>query len=242
MTGQVRSVAQALAILRLFARERRSLTLSDVARATGTSPSSCLGLLRTLAAEGALTLGAGKRYALGAGWEAIGGLLDEDHVRLAARAGPLLTRFAGDHDATVGLWQVARHERIELIALGESAASTRIHMAIGQRQPIGGGAAGRALCATTGIDDAELARRFAQVRWQRPLVLHEYAQQVATARATGFAVDAEYGHAGICSLASVVPGAEPRYVVSASIFAGSRPDGALAKLGRALNALARAIA
>ncbi|MDE2435089.1 MAG: helix-turn-helix domain-containing protein [Sphingomonadales bacterium] len=242
MTAPVRSVTLAFSILRLFARERRSLSLSDVARATGTSPSSCLNLLRTLVGEGALIPDTGKRYALGEGWEALAVLVDADHLRLVARVKPMLAQFACAHDATVGLWQVSAHDRIELIALGESTSSTRIHMAVGQRQPIGGGAAGRALCAATGVSGAELARRFAQLRWQRPLTVTEYADQVAAARADGFSIDAGYGHIGICSLAAVVPDVPPRYVVTASTFLGSRQDNALADLGRALKVLAQQIA
>ena len=53
MTGPVRSVSQAFAILRLLA-DSSALTLSDIGRFVGLSPSSCLNLLKTLVAEGVI--------------------------------------------------------------------------------------------------------------------------------------------------------------------------------------------
>ena len=70
MTGPVRSVSQAFAILRLLG-DAGALTLSDIGRSVGLSPSSCLNLLKTLVAEGAIEReGASKRYRLTAPWQA----------------------------------------------------------------------------------------------------------------------------------------------------------------------------
>lgn len=243
MTGPVRSVSQALAILRLLAARGEAMTLSDIARGVGLSPSSCLNLLRTLVGEGLLLRdGEGRRYRLAADWAA-SGVLRGAGQRFAARARPALERLAAAEDAAVGLWQVMPGERIALIALAESGAATRIHMAEGQRQPLGGGATGRALAAADGVAEEELARRYAAVRWQRPLALETYTTQVAEARASGFAIDDNFGHAGVCSLGAVVPG-EPegqRFCLSASIFAGSREGDAVAELGARLSELARAL-
>ncbi|MDE2560827.1 MAG: helix-turn-helix domain-containing protein [Sphingomonadales bacterium] len=244
MTGPVRSVSQAFAILRLLASRGDAMTLSDIARGVGLSPSSCLNLLRTLVGEGLLLRdGDGRRYRLAVGWAA-SGLLDGAGQSFAARARPALERMAAAEDAAIGLWQVMPGERIALIALAESGAATRIHMAEGQRQPLGGGATGRALAASDGVTGEELARRYGAVRWQRPLTIEAYAAQVAAARVAGYAIDDNFGHAGICSLGAVVPGAREgqRFCLSASVFAGSREPEALAKLGAGLAGLARTFA
>lgn len=241
MSGPVRSVSQAFTILRLLAQHGGALTLSEITRATDLSLSSCLNLLRTLVAEGALEAENGKRYRLCAGWDGLAALLDTAQARVIARAQPLLDRFAQSHDATTGLWRLDRRERLELIALGESTSSTRIHMAVGQRQPIGGGSTGRALAAAQRIDEAELARRYAALRWQRPLDFPAYAVQVGAAVASGYAVDDGFGHAGICSIACVVAGEPIAFCLSASIFAGSREGESIRALGGALRELAAAI-
>jgi DNA-binding IclR family transcriptional regulator len=166
MSGPVRSLSQGFTILRLLA-VREALTLSDICRETGLSPSSGLNLLRTLVAEGAVDRDTGgKRYRLAAGWGDLGVLQANAVSRFAARVRPLLARFAAAHDATAGLWQVQAGERLSLIALGESGAETRIHMVEGQRQPLGGGAAGRALAAAEALGRDDLAARFARVRWR----------------------------------------------------------------------------
>lgn len=239
MSGPVRSLSQGFAILRLLAM-RDALTLSDICRETGLSPSSGLNLLRTLVAEGAIERDfGGKRYRLAAGWGDLAVLHTDEVARFAARVRPLLARFAAAHDATAGLWQVQADERLSLIALGESGAETRIHMVEGQRQPLGGGAAGRALTAAEALDRAGLAARFARVRWRNPLGFTTWLGQVAEAVQRGYAVDDGYIHAGVCSVGVAVPGTPVRFCLSATIFAGSRDAAAQDELGRALSVLAR---
>ena len=94
MSGPVRSVSQAFTILRLMAQNGGALTLSEITRATDLSLSSCLNLLRTLVAEGALEAENGKRYRLAAEWSGLTALLDTAQARVIARAQPLLDRFA----------------------------------------------------------------------------------------------------------------------------------------------------
>lgn len=240
MTPPVRSVSQAFAILRLLATDSGPMTLSEVARAQGLSPSSCLNLLRALVGEGALIRDEPTRsYRLAPAW-ASAGVLDDGAARVIAHWQPLLTRFATEHDAAVGLWQQVGEARLGLVALAESGAATRIHMARGQRQPVGGGATGRALAAANDLPAAVLRRRFDAVRWQRALTFPEWLGQVEAAREAGFAIDDGYGHAGICSIGAVVGsrGNAPRFCLSATIFAGSRSADQVTAIGRALASLA----
>jgi IclR family acetate operon transcriptional repressor len=241
MAVPVPSVVQAFAIVRALG-DGRAATLSEVAQVCAISPSSCLGLLRTMVGEGVLRQKAGKRYALAPPWAAA---MAEDHdaaARLIARARPLLERAARAWQAPVGLWQVAGRDRLRLVALGESAAATRIHMEEGQRQPIGSGAVGRALAAVQRADDQELARRFAGVRWQRPVTEAAFIAQVHDAVVRGHAVDDGWSHAGITSLAAGVPGSPVAFCVSASVFAGSRDTDELTALGTLLSEIAGTLA
>lgn len=243
MPGPVRSVSQAFAILRLLA-ERGAMTLSEVGRETGLSPSSGLNLLRTLVAEGALEReSAGKRYRLAEGWAQVSVLDGGGLARRIARARPALTRFAREHDTATGLWRVVSGERLALVALGESEEFTRIHMVEGQRQPIGGGSTGRALAAAERLEHEELVRRFSKVRWRRQIDMAAWVEQVARAASLGYALDDGFNHPGICSVSATIPsargeGARPQFCISASIFAGSRSDREVEALGRALVELA----
>ena len=237
MTGPVRSLAQGFAILRLLA-DTAPLSLSDIARRLGLSPSSTLNLLRTLVAEGAILREArSKQYRLAPAWAASGVLGDPGERDLAARALPLMVRFAEAHDAAVGLWKVASRERLSLIVHTESKAGMRLRLADTQRQPLGGGAVGRALAAAQRVDAGELARRFAPVRWQAALSFADYAEQVRGAARVGYAVDRGFAHRGVLTVAVAIADVRPGLVLSASVFAESRSDAEAAELGAALSDL-----
>lgn len=237
MTGPVRSVAQAFAILRLLA-DSSALTLSDVGRLVGLSPSSCLNLLKTLVAEGAIERDPrSKHYRLAPAWQAAEALRDSRAARLADRAQPLMARFAQSAEAAVGLWRIVSRDRMQLVVRAESDAGMRLSLADDQRQPLGSGAAGRAIAADQGVSEAELARRHAPVRWQADLPFETYARQVGDAAAKGFAVDQGFAHRGVCTVAVGIARIAPGFCLSASIVAGSRSDTEIEALGAALIAM-----
>lgn len=234
MTGPVRSVSQAFAILRLLAGAG-AMTLSDIGRVTGLSPSSCFNLLKTLVNEGAVERDARtKHYRLVPIWQAAEGLRDGSAERLVDRAQPLMARFAQDKEAAVGLWKAVSRDRMQLAAHAESDAGMRLSLADDQRQPLGGGAAGRAIAAAQGIGEVELARRYAPVRWQAELPFDIYARQVRDAAAKGYAVDSGHAHRGVCTVAVGIPDAVPTLCLSASVVAGSRGDAEIDALGAGL--------
>lgn len=237
MTGPVRSVSQAFAILRLLG-EAGALTLSDVGRSVGLSPSSCLNLLKTLVSEGAIEReGGSKRYRLTAPWQAAEALRDRSGARLVDLALPRLAAFAQGTEAAVGLWKIVSRDRMQLMVRAESDAGMRLSLADDQRQPLGSGAAGRAIAAAQGVSEAELARRYAPVRWQADLPFDTYARQVHEAAARGYAVDQGYAHRGVWTVAAGMTGIAPGYCLSASIVAGSQSDAGIDALGAALIAL-----
>jgi len=238
VAGEVRSVSQAFAVLRLLA-DSDPLTLSDIGRSLGLGASSCFNLLGTLVAEGAVVRDApGKRYRLSDGWARAGLLRDGDARRMVDALRPAMARFAQAHEVTAGLWQVASRDRLQLVAHAESKAVLRIHLAQGQRQPLGGGAVGRAIAAAQAPGEEEVMRRFAAVRWERAIAFADYREQVELAGRAGFAVDDGFTHIGICTLAAAIPGRGAEYCLSASCFAGVRKAADLAALGRALVDLA----
>ncbi len=200
------------------------MSLSDIARVTGLSPSSCLNLLKTLVDEGVVERDARtKSYRLARAWAASEALRDGAGQGLVDRAQPLITQFARRHDAAVALWKVISRERVRAVSRAESDAGMRVAMADGQRQPLGGGAVGRALAAAQRVAPDEVARRFEPVRWQAPLSLADYAAQVETATARGYAVDDGFAFRGICTVAVAIAGVMPGFCLSASMFAGRTP-------------------
>jgi len=239
--SSVRSVVHALSIIRLMG-ERGLLTLSEVARALDLSPSSCLALLRTLVAEGVLLRQRpGKHYALSPEWAAaaIPGL--DPVSRTTERLKPFLAQLAAEFSATVGLWTLLPGERQGLVSHVESDAPMRIHMAAGQRQPLGGGSVGRAFLAEREPGETELAARQAAIRWHRPQSLRDYAADVLRARAQGYAVDDGVLYAGICSIAAVLPVGAGQFCASLSVFSGALTDEEIRRTGEQLAARCRAL-
>ncbi len=237
MSGPVRSVSQAFAILRLLAHSN-ALPLSDIGRSVGLSPSSCLNLLRTLVAEGAIEREEQKKqYRLTSAWRGSDPLCDSRAARLIDRAPPAMAQFAQSHEMAVGLWQIVSRDRMQLVAHAQSDARMRLTLADNQRQPLGAGAAGRAIAAAQKAGEAELAARFAQVRWHGKLSLATYVREVEDAATKGFALDRGYAHQGVYTAAVALTGIAPGFCLTASFVAGSRADGELDKLGSALGQL-----
>ncbi len=237
MTGPIRSVSQAFAILRLLADED-ALTLSDIGRLIGTSPSSCFNLLKTLEAERVIERDQyTKRYRLAPLWRHADALHDTSAARLVDRSVPLLGHFAQTNEVAVGLWKIVSRDRMQLAARAESDAGVRLILANDQRQPLGAGAAGRALAAAQHVDKVELARRFGSVRWQSELAIEIYASQVDEAKTKGFAVDRGYAHRGVITVATALADIAPGFCITASFVAGSRSERELETLGAALSKL-----
>lgn len=234
MTSPVRSVSQAFAILRLLA-ETNPMSLSDIARIAGLSPSTCFNLLKTLLAEGAIERDARtKHYRLTRAWASSDALRNDGARALAERARPHMAKLAEANDAAVALWKVIARERVGLVTRAESKSGLRVALADGQRQPLGGGAVGRALAAEERIDERELARRYHAVRWQTPLSFGDYAAQVKAAAERGFALDHGFAHRGICTVAVPIAGISPGFALSASVFAGSLGDAEITVLAEGL--------
>ena len=237
MSSPVRSVAHAFAILRLLA-ESPPLTLSDLGRALARSPSSCLNLLRTLVDEGVVEREAGsKRYRLTRDWASADLFQAGRAQHVVDRVRPMMVQLMREHAVSTGLWKVAPGNRLRLIAYVESDAPMRIHFAEGQRQPLGSGAVGRALAAAQHVDDGELARRFADVRWQKPMPLQRYIGEVREAERQGFAVDDGMAFAGVCSIAMAMAEPHPGFVISASFFSGAKSSADIEQTGLALTRL-----
>jgi len=234
MTGPVRSVSQAFAILRLLG-DAGALTLSDIGRSVGLSPSSCLNLLRTLVTEGAIEReGATKRYRLTAPWQVAEALRDSAGTRLVDRALPRMAAFAQSTDAAVGLWKIVSRDRTQLAVRAESDAGMRLSLADDQRQPLGSGAAGRAIAAAQSVGEGELARRYAPVRWQADLPFDTYARQVRDAAVRGYAIDQGYTHRGVWTVAAGLTGIAPGFCLSASVVPGSQSDAEIEALAAKL--------
>jgi IclR family acetate operon transcriptional repressor len=218
----VGSVVQAAAVLRHLARTERPQGVSAIAARLSLSPSSCFNILKTLAAEElALFDPETRTYVLGPGVIQLARTaLGRDEVTRAARAA--MNRIAESCDVSVGLWRLGADERLTLVALAESEAATRIHLVVGQRQPAGVGAAGRAVLAARDASEATIRAALDAGRWRLAPTPQDYLAQVREARTRGWALDLDQIIHGVTTVAAALCDAEGRvrFCLSASTFTG----------------------
>ncbi|WP_334163740.1 IclR family transcriptional regulator [Phenylobacterium sp.] len=233
--GLVGSVVQALAILRYIARTREPAGVTAIARAIGISPSSCFNILRTLVAEGFVERDdETKTYLLGvAPLDLARSVIDENGAFTYLRAD--MQRLADTFSVTTTLWRMTRSERWVLVGLTESLALARIHMTIGQRLPLYGGAMGRCLAAHRQSSQSELLSRFRSVRWFRAPSVEEYLAQVEETRVRGWGLDQNQFNQFFSSIAAPVIDNDNRirFCVTQTMFDGQHSPVEIQDLGEA---------
>lgn len=218
----VRSVARALRIVDVVADgPPDGLSLSDLARALGTSKSTTLALARTLAGFGYLR-GArpGPRYTLGTALIRMGDIARQQ-LPLGDLCRPLLEELAEATKMTsrVAICDDGYPVFIERV---DGPGSVRFHAPLGQREVPYASAAGKAILST--MTEQEVRAMCAQTGL-RPRTAHTITDidslldNLALSRGHGFAVDDEedaegifcagaafFGHDGSCAGAVSVTG------------------------------------
>jgi DNA-binding IclR family transcriptional regulator len=156
---------------------------------------------------------------------------------------PSLTRFVERTKTSLGFWRRIDRQRIMLAGFVDSPNLMRIHMTVGQRLPLFIGAVGRAFAAELGLDEAEIAKELAKLRWQSPPDLQDYLRQVGAYRQLGYAIDDGNFALGVTTVATVL-----RDVVGGSSFGlsairigGHTDDEEMRAIGSALVELKREI-
>lgn len=240
--GTVGAVQHGVRILRHLAGYGRPAGVNAIARATGVNPSTCFNILRTLVAERLVSFDREtKSYRLGYGTLEIAlGLLGSNAADLIR---PELERLALNYSALMGLWQVTDAERLILIDRVVADSAVHIVIRIGTRMPTVSGAVGRAVAAARNMAEPELRRRFAGLRWQRPITFDDWSREIAEAAQRGHAFDRGFLFRGIDAIGAAITDADgrPRFGLSAIAIAGQVDPDELLRLGDELGAAARRI-
>jgi DNA-binding IclR family transcriptional regulator len=230
------AIARAAAILRLLGRSESALGVNVIARELGLVPSTCLYVLRALAAEELVAFDPDtKRYRLDAGILSLArGWLKRD--RFTDLAQPVLDRLARDHSVTMLGVQVVGLEHMIVTAKALGGGNFQLNAEVGSRFPALISATGRCIAAFGGHSDAVIAKRFATLRWDEPPSHAQWLEQVAATRLRGWAVDDGNYIAGVTVLAAPVfrnPGA-PSHALAAVGLGSAVHRGGIERLGAAL--------
>jgi len=216
----VPAVTRAIAILRLLGRTKEPMNVKSISDQLDLVPSTCLHILRALTAEKLLAFdSASKRYRLGTGMLVLARSV-MDTNSFAQIAQPTLDLIAEKWGVTaIGVEVVDLHQ-IVVTALSRSKLPFRLHVDVGSRFPGLISATGRLVAAYSQLSQEAIEEQFTSLRWQQPLSLDAWRQEVATAKLHGYSLDSGSYIAGITLIAVPVLDTQQRIthtIVVASI-------------------------
>lgn len=212
----IKSAARALDVLECFATERRRMTAAEVAARLGYPRSSANVLLKSMAAQGYLSLSpADQSYFPTLRVAALGDWLPEALIGSAELMAEL-ERLRAATGETVTL-TMATGERMRVIAALVGTAPIALNLEVGTSFPILGTAVGAAWLAT--LDDLALERallRLAHAHGAAGFDAAAERAEVERARARGFAeaYDRVLPDSGAVAMAVRLPGATDALVLA----------------------------
>jgi DNA-binding IclR family transcriptional regulator len=204
----VPAVRRAAAILSALAAANGPMNLSEVARSINILPSSCLHILRELAATRLVACDLRtKTYRLGPKLvELARAALRQDP--LAELVQPHLNSIASTYGVTATASAVSDDNHMVLIAFAHPPVSMSLNVTLGGRVPLMSGAAGRCLAAFENYSRSDLRTAFSKVRWQMPLEFAPWLFEVETVRRTGYSIDRGAFTKGVTTIAVPVRSAD----------------------------------
>jgi len=199
----VPAVSRAIAILRLLGRSDTPLGVQTIAKTLGLIPSTCLHILRILAAEQLVSVDSSTKYRLSVGTVALAriALQKQPFVQVVQ---PHLDELSGTYGVTaIGVEALDANHMI-VVALSRSRSALRIHVDLGSRFPLLISATGRCVAAFASLSRKEIEKRFRTLRWDNPPTRKEWLAQIEQTKATGYGVDDSRYINGITIIASPV--------------------------------------
>lgn len=237
------AISRAAAVLRLLGKSDAPLALNAIARELGLVPSTCLYVLRALAAEELVSFDPDtKRYALEAGVLTLARQwLRRD--QFADLVQPALDRIATEFDVSALGVQILGLDKIVAVAVSRAGGNLRVAAQVGSRFPALISATGRCIAAFGDYPEAQLKERFDKLIWDNPPSFAEWLNQVAETSAQGFGIDDGNYISGVTVLAAPVwksRGRPSHALVTIGIGSALKRSG-LAELQTALCAASAAI-
>jgi len=234
----VGAILAGLSVLRYMASVPSPEPLSKITRNVGLNPSTCLNILRTLAAEDYLMFEPNsKLYSMGLGvLELVNGALAQGGDLRAVRAATDL--IANAEDVTVTLWRRVPPDQIVLVLQSLPMSNLTIKLNVGQQRPLLVGATGRVMAAFSRLTEQELAQLFQQTKPAHRVSFREFMIDLERTRERGWATSEGHYTDGAAAIAIPVLGDsdEVLYAFSATMFSGQyspqRAEALAAELAR----------
>ena len=198
------AVTKAVAILRLLGGSAEPLGVNAIARALGFVPSSCLHILRALAAESLVAVDpATKRYSLDAGLLSLANrVLHQDDF--SRHATPHLDRIAAQFGVTGVAVRLMGLRHQVVLALSRADVLFQLQVEIGSHFPALITASGTCCAAFGGYSESELQAAFDLLDWDDPPLFEAWLKGVEATKQSGFAIDEGHYIRGVTLVAAPV--------------------------------------
>lgn len=198
---RVPAVRRAAGILWELADRQTPMNLSQISRAVGIIPSTCLHILRELVSARLVSYDVNsKTYQLGSGITD----LAKSAMRLndfAELAKPRLQAIANRFSMTATATSKIDDQHLALVAFANPPDSISLNVTLGGRVPLMSGASGRCFAAFGNMTDRQIKQNFAKVKWVRPISYDAWMDQVEQTRVDGFSEDREGFVKGVSAIA-----------------------------------------
>jgi len=242
-TKGVPAVERATAILWLLAKQDSSMRLSQIARAIDILPSSCLHILRELAASRLIAIDPRQKvYRLGPGVIELARAASRQDP-FAELAQPYLKEIAETYGVTATASAPVDDHHMVLVGYSHPPASISLTVTLGGRVPLLAGAAGRCLAAFSNHRKQQLKSAFSKVRWQVPMDFEQWFSEVEQVKPKGYSEDNGTFTKGVTTIAAPVfaPSGAVRGVVGVGAITAQMDDVWKAKVVVALKDAVKAI-
>ena len=199
------AVSRAASVLRLLAGERFGLGVTEIARRVGLVPSTCLHVLRALVEEGFVVFDDQKKtYRTGVGLLTLvrDAMASNEFPKIVQ---PVLDELAANHHVTAVAVEFDTRDRMVVVALARSTNFVSLHVNIGSRFPAMISATGRLVAAASDLSREELAKRFAELRWEKAPRFEDWYAEVERSKSEGVAVDRGSYIRGLTIVSALLP-------------------------------------
>ena len=213
--GGVQSLERAFGVLELVAAQRSSMSLSELATATGLAPATLHRLARTLVDLGYLRQEPSRRYALG---PRLFLLAESSSTMLTSFAQPHLGHLVDEIGETANL-AMLDGDQVAYVAQAPGRHSMRMFTEVGRRVLPHCTAVGKALLAHSSDEDVRALLARTGLPRHTPHTLtepDELLAQLGRIRECGYAMDEGEQEVGVRCVAVAVPGSAIRLAMSVS--------------------------
>lgn len=198
---RVPAVKRAAEILWELADRPTPMNLSQISRAVGVIPSTCLHILRELVSARLISYDvSSKTYQLGSGITD----LAKSATRLndfSELAKPRLQTIANRFVMTATATSKIDDQHLALVAFANPPNTISLKVTLGGRVPLMSGASGRCFAAFGSMSEKQIKQNFTKVKWVRPIDYNTWMQQVEQTRVDGYSEDREGFVEGVSAIA-----------------------------------------